>query len=97
MASSNFLKTFSLSSMYQCTYLYTCTYTYTYTLNTYIHVYICIQRELGLNRQKLVFLAMLLGSDYTDGIRNVGVVHAMEILSEFPGGCCGGGGGGGDS
>ena len=29
--------------------------------------------------------AMLTGSDYTDGIENVGPVSAMEILAEFPG------------
>lgn len=28
---------------------------------------------------------MLVGSDYTEGIENVGIVKAMEILKEFEG------------
>lgn len=39
----------------------------------------------GLDRSKLINLAYLLGSDYTEGIPNVGFVTAMEILNEFPG------------
>lgn len=39
----------------------------------------------GLDRNKLINLAYLLGSDYTEGIPNVGFVTAMEILNEFPG------------
>ncbi|XP_015686207.1 DNA repair protein complementing XP-G cells-like, partial [Protobothrops mucrosquamatus] len=38
-----------------------------------------------LDRNKLINLAYLLGSDYTEGIPNVGYVTAMEILNEFPG------------
>ncbi|CAO1626346.1 unnamed protein product [Parajaminaea phylloscopi] len=44
-----------------------------------------IQRELGLDREKLVRLAYLLGSDYTEGLPSVGPVVAMEILSLFTG------------
>ncbi|KAH9945151.1 PIN domain-like protein [Epithele typhae] len=44
-----------------------------------------LERELGLDRDKLVRLAYLLGSDYTDGLPGVGPVVAMELLSEFPG------------
>lgn len=44
-----------------------------------------LQRELGLDREKLVRLAYLLGSDYTEGLASVGPVVAMEILSLFPG------------
>ncbi|CAO1635439.1 unnamed protein product [Sympodiomycopsis kandeliae] len=44
-----------------------------------------IQRELGLDREKLVRLAYLLGSDYTEGLPSVGPVVAMEVLSLFPG------------
>ncbi|KAI0749823.1 hypothetical protein C8Q80DRAFT_1164132 [Daedaleopsis nitida] len=43
-----------------------------------------LERELGLDRDKLVRLAYLLGSDYTDGLPGVGPVVAMELLSEFP-------------
>lgn len=39
---------------------------------------------LGLNREVLINIALLCGSDYTDGIPGVGPVTAMEILSEFP-------------
>ncbi|RMC06763.1 hypothetical protein DUI87_16209 [Hirundo rustica rustica] len=47
--------------------------------------YVDFQNELGLDRSKLINLAYLLGSDYTEGIPNVGSVTAMEILNEFPG------------
>ncbi|XP_066032527.1 DNA excision repair protein ERCC-5 isoform X2 [Chamaea fasciata] len=47
--------------------------------------YVDFQNELGLDRSKLINLAYLLGSDYTEGIPNVGFVTAMEILNEFPG------------
>lgn len=43
-----------------------------------------IQSQLGLNREVLINMALLCGSDYTDGIPGVGPVTAMEILSEFP-------------
>jgi hypothetical protein len=45
----------------------------------------CIESELGLDREKLIKLAMLLGSDYTSGVRGVGIVNSMEILQAFPG------------
>ena len=40
---------------------------------------------MGLTREKLINLALLCGSDYTEGIQGVGPVTAMEILLEFPG------------
>lgn len=39
----------------------------------------------GLDRTKLINLAYLLGSDYTEGVPGVGYVTGMEILNEFPG------------
>ncbi|KAG8908001.1 DNA repair protein rad2 [Tulasnella sp. 403] len=42
-----------------------------------------MSRELGLDREKLIRLAYLLGSDYVDGLPGVGPVVAMEILKEF--------------
>ncbi|KAF8638337.1 hypothetical protein AX17_002357 [Amanita inopinata Kibby_2008] len=42
-------------------------------------------RELGLDRDTLVRLAYLLGSDYVEGLPGVGPVVAMELLKEFPG------------
>ena len=44
-----------------------------------------LARELGLDRDKLIRLAYLLGSDYIDGLPGVGPVVAMELLDEFPG------------
>ncbi|KAM0796392.1 hypothetical protein BDR22DRAFT_867302 [Usnea florida] len=40
-------------------------------------------KEYSLDRQKLIRIAHLLGSDYTEGLPNVGPVTALEILSEF--------------
>jgi len=36
-----------------------------------------------MNREKLIIFALLLGSDYTDGVKGVGIVNAMEILKVF--------------
>jgi DNA excision repair protein ERCC-5 len=44
-----------------------------------------LSREFGLDRDTLIRLAYLLGSDYTDGLPGVGPVVAMELLKEFPG------------
>ncbi|KAK2853897.1 hypothetical protein Q5P01_006558 [Channa striata] len=44
-----------------------------------------LQNQLGLDRTKLINLAYLLGSDYTEGVPGVGYVTGMEILNEFPG------------
>ena len=42
-----------------------------------------ITKHFGLTREKMILLAMLTGSDYTEGIDNVGPVTAMEILAEL--------------
>ncbi|KAL8718270.1 MAG: hypothetical protein Q9225_004574 [Loekoesia sp. 1 TL-2023] len=42
-----------------------------------------LEKEYSLDRQKLISVAHLLGSDYTEGIPSVGPVTALEILSEF--------------
>lgn len=42
-----------------------------------------IEANLGLNRDKMIELAMLLGSDYTTGIKGMGPVSSMEIIAEF--------------
>ena len=44
-----------------------------------------LEKEYSLDRQKLIRFAHLLGSDYTEGLPNVGPVTALEILSEFEG------------
>ncbi|KAI0034241.1 hypothetical protein K488DRAFT_46003 [Vararia minispora EC-137] len=44
-----------------------------------------LTRELGLDRDTLIRLAYLLGSDYVEGLAGIGPVAAMELLKEFPG------------
>ena len=39
--------------------------------------------EMNLSQSGLVALAMLLGSDYTEGVKGVGIVNGMEILEAF--------------
>ncbi|KAA1081166.1 DNA repair protein rad2 [Puccinia graminis f. sp. tritici] len=53
--------------------------------NKFVECYLMndLDQELGLDQQKLIQLAFLLGSDYTVGLNGVGPVTAMEILSEF--------------
>ena len=38
-----------------------------------------------LDRDGLIRLAYLCGSDYTEGIQGIGPVSALEVLAEFPG------------
>lgn len=42
-----------------------------------------IDKDLGLDRDKLISLAFLLGSDYTDGLLGIGPVTGVEILADF--------------
>ncbi|KKA29164.1 hypothetical protein TD95_004031 [Thielaviopsis punctulata] len=58
-----------------------------FSTNKFVECYITadFERELSLDREALISLAQLLGSDYTEGLPGVGPVTAMEILSEFPG------------
>ena len=44
-----------------------------------------IESNLKLSRENLICLAMLTGSDYSDGIKGIGPVTATEIISEFNG------------
>mmetsp|Transcript_12934 Transcript_12934/g.18455 ORF Transcript_12934/g.18455 Transcript_12934/m.18455 type:complete len:209 (-) Transcript_12934:780-1406(-) len=39
---------------------------------------------MGISREDKIALAMLLGGDYTEGVRGVGIVNGMEILQAFP-------------
>eukprot|EP00252_Welwitschia_mirabilis_P021245 TRINITY_DN5382_c0_g1_i1.p1 TRINITY_DN5382_c0_g1~~TRINITY_DN5382_c0_g1_i1.p1 ORF type:complete len:1520 (-),score=430.47 TRINITY_DN5382_c0_g1_i1:9-4568(-) len=52
----------------------------------YVETYLMkdIENELGLNREKLVRMALLLGSDYTEGISGIGIVNAIEVVNAFP-------------
>ncbi|XP_069614060.1 DNA excision repair protein ERCC-5 [Ranitomeya imitator] len=58
-----------------------------FSQNKYVEYYQFsdIQNQLGLDRSKLINLAYLMGSDYTEGIPSIGHVSAMEILNEFSG------------
>ncbi|XP_077375635.1 DNA excision repair protein ERCC-5 homolog [Festucalex cinctus] len=58
-----------------------------FSQNKYVehYQYSDLQNQLGLDRTKLINLAYLLGSDYTEGVPGVGFVTGMEILNEFPG------------
>jgi 5'-3' exonuclease len=42
-----------------------------------------IATKCGLERRDLIDLALLVGSDYTDGVRNIGHVRATEIVALF--------------
>ena len=42
-----------------------------------------LEKEYSLDRNKVIQIAHLLGSDYTEGIPSIGPVTALEILSEF--------------
>ncbi|KAK6155170.1 hypothetical protein DH2020_009418 [Rehmannia glutinosa] len=53
----------------------------------YVETYLMkdIENELGLDREKLIHMALLLGSDYTEGISGIGIVNAIEVVNAFPG------------
>lgn len=55
--------------------------------NKYVECYLGtdIERELALDRNRLIRLAHFLGSDYCDGLPGVGPVLGMELMAEFPG------------
>ncbi|XP_071453985.1 DNA excision repair protein ERCC-5 [Hetaerina americana] len=44
-----------------------------------------VERKLGIDRIQMIQLALLTGSDYTEGIPGIGTVSALEILAAFPG------------
>jgi DNA excision repair protein ERCC-5 len=54
--------------------------------NKFVESYLMsnFEKELSLNRRKLIDFAHILGSDYTEGLPGIGPVQAMEIISEFP-------------
>lgn len=44
-----------------------------------------IEREMGLDRDDLIKMALFMGSDYTIGVRGIAAVNAIEIINSFPG------------
>lgn len=52
----------------------------------YVEVYHAsdAEKELDLSTNDMVALAMLMGGDYTAGVKGVGIVNGMEILQAFP-------------
>jgi len=44
-----------------------------------------VDADLGLDRAKMAQLALLLGSDYAEGVTGVGIVNALEVVLNFPG------------
>ena len=52
----------------------------------YVEIYLATdaERELALAKNDMIALAMLLGGDYTEGVKGVGIVNGMEILQAFP-------------
>lgn len=56
-----------------------------FRLDKYVECYTAaeIESKLNLNRDMLVELAMLLGCDYTDGVKGVGPVKARQIMDKY--------------
>ncbi|KAG8384799.1 hypothetical protein BUALT_Bualt04G0156000 [Buddleja alternifolia] len=52
----------------------------------YVETYLMkdIENELGLDRERLIHMALLLGSDYTEGVSGIGIVNAIEVVNAFP-------------
>ncbi|BFI28307.1 DNA excision repair protein ERCC-5 [Marchantia polymorpha subsp. ruderalis] len=42
-----------------------------------------LESEMGMTREKLIRMALLLGSDYTEGISGIGIVNAIEVVNAF--------------
>ena len=42
-----------------------------------------VESELGMSRDKLIQLALLLGSDYTEVVAGIGIGNAVEIVNAF--------------
>lgn len=64
-----------------------CVYKNIFDERKYVETYLMkdIENELGIDREKLIHMALLLGSDYTEGISGVGIVNAIEVVNAFHG------------
>ncbi|KAJ2234399.1 DNA repair protein rad2 [Coemansia sp. RSA 475] len=60
-------------------------YRHFFQKDRYVEMYsaAAIHQDSSLSQTDMVFLACLLGSDYTVGVKNIGPVLAMETLAEF--------------
>ncbi|CAL9769124.1 unnamed protein product [Musa acuminata subsp. burmannicoides] len=54
-----------------------------YVETYFVKVSVELERELGLDREKLIRMALLLGSDYTEGVSGIGIVNAIEVIQAF--------------
>ena len=54
-----------------------------YNINIKTEAYLCFFK--GFERESLICIAFLVGSDYSEGVETVGIVRAVEILQEFEG------------
>ncbi|BAM42014.1 uncharacterized protein TOT_040000390 [Theileria orientalis strain Shintoku] len=43
-----------------------------------------IRKELGIGRKQLALIAVICGCDYTNGVRGIGVVNALEVIKAYP-------------
>ena len=39
-----------------------------------------VEAEMQIDQHALVRMALLLGSDYTEGVRGIGIVNALEVV-----------------
>lgn len=62
-----------------------CVYRHIFDEKRYVEAYLSedIRRDLGVSRSDLIAMAYLLGSDYTEGVKGIGIVNAMEIVDVF--------------
>ncbi|KXS21508.1 PIN domain-like protein [Gonapodya prolifera JEL478] len=60
-------------------------YRHVFNRDKYVECYLAsdLSNDLKLDRETLIQLAYLLGSDYTEGIQGVGAVTALEVISAF--------------
>ncbi|XP_953184.1 endonuclease (xp-g/RAD2 homologue), putative [Theileria annulata] len=43
-----------------------------------------IRRELGIGRKQLALIAIICGCDYTNGVKGIGIVNALEVIKAYP-------------
>lgn len=42
-----------------------------------------IEEKLGLTRETMIAMAIFLGCDYDDGVENIGIKKAQELIREL--------------